>query len=236
MKKILISPPFSNIVPSHLNLNLILGTYTLKRRPGRIRVITSLRKIKNGWLNKVGLRNPGITRFKKKNSYVSISLEHSKEWDYFKKILKNKKKKHNIKGLEFNVSCPNYKVSNINYNIIKEAKKIFKVVIIKLPHDITKKKIKYFIELDADYLHISNTKSTQDGAMSGKCLIKKNIENIRFIKNISKQKVIAGGGIYSFKDFKKYYDAGADVFSLSTVFFNPIRSYFLIKKMSQYLR
>ena len=85
-------------------------------------------------------------------------------------------------------------------------------------------------------MHISNTKSTQDGAMSGKCLIKKNIENIRFIKNISKQKVIAGGGIYSFKDFKKYYDAGADMFSLSTVLLNPIKSYFLIKKMSQYLK
>ena len=236
MKKILISPPFSNIVPYNLNSNLILGTYTLKRRPGRIRVLTTLKKIKNGWLNKVGLRNPGITRFNKKNSYVSISLENSNEWIFFKKILKNKNKKHNIKGLEFNISCPNHKVDNIDYKIIEEAKKIFKVVIIKLPHEVTKNEIKDFIDLEADYLHISNSKSTEKGAMSGKRLIEKNIENIKFIKKISSQKVIAGGGIYSFKDFKKYYDAGADMFSLSTILLNPIKSYFLIKKMSQYLK
>lgn len=236
MKKIVFSPPFSNISPRFYSIDCIVGTYTLKRRKGLHRVITTLRKIKNGWINNVGLKNPGITRFKKKDVYVSISLEKESEWIFFKKILKNKKKKYRIKGIEFNISCPNHKVSNVSHETISDAKKIFKTVIIKLPHNINKSQVKDFISLEADYLHISNSKKTDIGAKSGKDLIENNVKIIKFIKMFSDQKVIAGGGIYSFKDFIKYKDAGADVFSLSTRIINPIKTYFLVKKMLRHLK
>ena len=46
---ILLSPPFSNIYPDLKNTHRIVGTYTLNKRKGLHRVITTLRKTKKGW-------------------------------------------------------------------------------------------------------------------------------------------------------------------------------------------
>ena len=236
MKKILISPPFSNILPSTKAFDLIIGTYTLKRRKGLHRVITTLKKTKSGWLNSVGLRNPGIRNLKKKNSIVSVSLRHISDWEFFKKVLINKSKKLNILGIEFNVSCPNLQTYNVNNEVVKEAKDIFKTVILKLPHDCSEKELDFYVSLEADYLHVSNAQKTKKGALSGTSLVEKNINSIKYIKENYRQRVIAGGGIYNFNHFLLYKEAGADAFSLSTSLLRPIKSYKLIKKMSQYLK
>jgi len=236
INKIILSPPFSNIYPEIKNTTRVTGTYTLNKRPGLYRVLTTLKKVENGWINNVGLRNPGIKKFRKRNTIISISIQDHKEWYDFYDMLIIKNKIYNIKGIEFNISCPNHNVSEVNYSIIKDAKELFNNVIIKLPHDINFKEIEKILDLEANILHVSNTKKVNLGGLSGKALVNKNIENIKFIKNESNKKVIAGGGIYDFETFKKYYDVNSDYFSLSTVLLNPLNSLNLINQMSQYLK
>tara|TARA_Y100000592_G_scaffold41975_1_gene66721 strand:+ start:114 stop:827 length:714 start_codon:yes stop_codon:yes gene_type:complete len=236
IKKIILSPPFSNLYPDLECYTRITGTYTLKKRKGMHRVLTTLRKTKSGWKNNVGLRNPGIEKFNKKNSIVSIALENILEWKSFFKILKKKKEKYNIIGIEFNVSCPNHSISNVTNQIIKEAKSEFNVVILKIPHGSSKKQLDFYCNTCADFLHVSNSKKTNQGSISGRSLIDQNLLDIIYIKEKHNDsiKIIAGGGIYYFEDLILYKKAGADYFSLSTCLLNPFRTYNIIKK-SQYL-
>ena len=44
--------------------------------------------------------------------------------------------------------------------------------------------------------------------------------------------IIAGGGIYSYKDYIIYKNSGANYFSLSTLLVNPFKANKLIKKLS----
>ena len=58
---IFISPPFGNYI--HLpNTIPIRGSFTLNERPGKWgQILKTLRYIPGmGWVNKIGLRNPGI--------------------------------------------------------------------------------------------------------------------------------------------------------------------------------
>tara|TARA_B100000927_G_scaffold121044_1_gene97607 strand:+ start:1246 stop:1956 length:711 start_codon:yes stop_codon:yes gene_type:complete len=236
MNRIILSPPFSNIYPNIKGTTRIVGTYTLHKRKGMYRVLSTLRKTKFGWLNKVGLRNPGIAKFNKKNAIVSIALQNTDEWPEFLEILKEKKQKYNIKGIEFNVSCPNHDVANITNEIIKEAKTALNLVIVKIPHNSSKESINKFCKSNADILHISNTKKTNKGALSGRSLIDQNLLDIIYVReNFGySKKIIAGGGIYYFEDLILYKKAGADYFSLSTTLLNPFKVFNIIKK-SRYL-
>tara|TARA_B100001989_G_scaffold154573_1_gene110356 strand:- start:2140 stop:2850 length:711 start_codon:yes stop_codon:yes gene_type:complete len=236
MEKIILSPPFSNVYPNIKGCTRIVGTYTLNRRKGMHRVLTTLKKTENGWLNSVGLRNPGIEKYNKKNAIVSIAMQDISEWPYFLKIIKQKTQKYNIQGIEFNVSCPNHNITNITSKIVKEAKTELKYVIIKIPHKSPEYLLDEFCNLNTDIIHISNSKKTNLGALSGKSLIEQNISDIIYIKEKfgNDKKVIAGGGIYSYNDLIRYRNAGADFFSLSTSLINPFKTYNIIKQ-SRYL-
>lgn len=239
MEKIILSPPFSNIYPNIKGCTRIVGTYTLNRRRGMHRVLTTLRKTEDGWLNSVGLRNPGIEKYNKKNAIVSIAMQDILEWPCFLKTIKQKKQKYNILGVEFNVSCPNHSIVNITSKIVEEAKTELKYVIIKIPHKSPTCLIDEFCNLNSDIIHISNSKKTNLGALSGKSLINQNISDIVYIKEKfgNDKKIIAGGGIYSYEDLIRYYNAGADYFSLSTSLINPFKTYDIIrnyKKLFKY--
>ena len=236
MEKIILSPPFSNIYPNIKGCTRIVGTYTLNRRKGMHRVLTTLKKTEDGWLNSVGLRNPGIEKYNKKNAIVSIAMQDILEWPCFLKIIKQKKQKYNILGIEFNVSCPNHNITNITSEIVEEAKTELKYVIIKIPHKSPSFLIDEFCNLNPDIIHVSNAKKTNVGALSGKSLIEQNVSDIVYIKKKfgNNIKIIAGGGIYSYKDLIRYHEEGADYFSLSTSLINPFRTHNIIKQ-SRYL-
>jgi dihydroorotate dehydrogenase len=73
-------------------------------------------------------------------------------------------------------------------------------------------------------LHCSNTISTERGGESGKRLKALNLPIVeRVAKRFPTIPIIAGGGIYSPQDVVDYRNAGATLFSLSTVFFTPWR-------------
>ena len=70
-----ISPPFGNYLDLN-HITSIKGSFTLFPRPGLIsRVIFTLRYsfINEGWINKIGLRNPGI------DYAISVAILEAKE-------------------------------------------------------------------------------------------------------------------------------------------------------------
>ena len=227
---IILSPPFSNFYPNIEGTTKIVGTYTLKKRSGLWRNLTTLKKTKNGWSNNAGLRNPGILKLNRNNVIVSISLEEESDWAEIFVFLKENIEKLNIQGIEFNISCPNHNVSNINKNILEDAYNICKNISIKTPHDVDIKILEELAENEMSILHISNSKKQENYAISGKSLMYNNLKNISYVKRkYPNTKVIGGGGIYDLNDLIYYRNAGADYYSLSTALINPYKSYKIIK-------
>ena len=233
MKKIILSPPFSNIYRNKLCSNII-GTYTSKKRSGLHRVITTLRPTKGGWYNQVGLRNPGIKNLHKKyqeNDIVSVYFENIKDWDIIFTSLQDL----NVDSIELNISCPNHIESGINQTIINEAVNNFKTVSVKIPHGVNFKFVNKFYNSGISLFHISNASKTPYGGLSGKSLVYNNTRLIKQIKrNLSDNvKVIGGGGIYNVEIAEMYLTAGADYLSLSTALLNPFKLQRLINDINE---
>ena len=233
MKKIILSPPFSNIYRNKLCSNII-GTYTSKKRSGLHRVITTLRPTKGGWYNQVGLRNPGIKNLHKKyqeNDIVSVYFENIKDWDIIFTSLQDL----NVDSIELNISCPNHIESGINQTIINEAVNNFKTVSVKVSHGVNFKFIDKFYNSGISLFHISNSLKTPYGGLSGKSLVYNNTRLIKQVKrNLNNNvKVVGGGGIYNVEIADLYLLAGADYLSLSTALLNPFKLKRLINDIDE---
>ena len=233
MKKIILSPPFSNIYRNKLCSNII-GTYTAKKRSGLHRVITTLRPTKSGWYNQVGLRNPGIKSLYKKykkDDIVSVYFENIKDWDVIFTFLQDL----NVDSIELNISCPNHIESGINQTIINEAVNNFKTVSVKIPHGVNFKFVNKFYNSGISLFHISNASKTPYGGLSGTSLVYNNTRLIKQVKrNLSDNvKVIGGGGIYNVEIANMYLTAGADYLSLSTALLNPFKIKRLINDINE---
>ena len=73
--------------------------------------------------------------------------------------------------------------------------------------------------------HLSNTLPTKYGGLSGPSLKPYTQRNIQYIKKFYPNCIIiAGGGIQSMKDIEEYKKAGANYFSISSIFFHPFKT------------
>ena len=224
MHDIILSPPFSNLklLSLYPNTTRILGTYTLKKRRGLWRVLTTLKKTERGWVNNVGLRNGGIDSVPNKPHIISLAELEDGDWET---MLHSLSEKHKIQGVELNISCPNANVKHIDQEVLTLANTLFEQVIVKVPHSTYLPRVFSLVEQGAATIHISNTKRTPEGALSGLDLQKNNLKSISELKKwYPSVKVIGGGGIYSLEDLERYRSAGADHFSLSTILLNPIKT------------
>jgi dihydroorotate dehydrogenase len=230
LEKIIVSPPFSNLrILCPPKTTRVLGTYTLEKRKGLWRVLTTLKKIEGGWVNNVGLRNGGIYSVPNiRNTIISFSALEEKDWHVALQELKLKDK---ISGIEINISCPNAKVQSISPKLLEEIKQSFGFVILKAPHHISLCNLINLVDMGADFIHISNTAPSSEGAVSGTPLLHRNLKTISLIKTFRPAvKVIGGGGIYSLECLKRYESAGADHFSLSTALIDPINARKIVRQ------
>ena len=225
MQKIILSPPVSNLIKIP-GTSRIVGSYTFESRPGLWRNLTKLRKAPGGWYNRVGLRNPGIKKFNK-SGIVSLAGFCVSD---FEAMLYYLAEFDCVETVEFNISCPNADVVFVTPELVELANRLFGVPpIIKVPHALPLIDLIELADLGNCVLHISNTKSTPKGALSGRQLIDNNLDSIYHLKRFRpRTKVIAGGGIYNLDTLKLYASVGADHFSLSTVLFNPYATYKII--------
>ncbi len=221
-----INPPFGN----YLNLPntiSIKGSYTLNPRPGLFsQIIKTLRysDFWGGWINKIGLRNPGLDYAIKrytKGHIVSIAICDEKEIS----VIVNKIPED--MDIEINVSCPNHKIikntkNNELKNFINDKREW---CIIKLSPVIENKLIDNYYDMGFRQFHCSNTYPLgEKGGLSGKSLIPYTAKLIKYLKTKEDVVIIAGGGVRDVKTAEYYKTCGADHISASTLFFNPFLS------------
>ena len=224
---IFISPPFGNYI--HLPHTMsIKGSYTLNHRPGLIsQIFKTLRytdyKGQKMWINKIGLRNPGILyglkHYNPKTDIISIAIMEKDQIEKFNEIIPKDT------NLEINVSCPNTDKHMINDGIHVFLNPKRKWCIVKLSPIADQKLIDSYYKQGFRQFHCSNTLPTPNGGASGPILIKYTSDLIQYInKNYKDANIIAGGGIYNYNVLENYKKLGVTYFSVSTLFFSPIKT------------
>lgn len=231
LKKIIISPPFGNWI-SLKQATSVKGSYTLKKRSGLIfQTLKTLRPIKGGWVNRIGLRNPGIGSIEnyKEDRLYSVVGFNDQEWQMIYAFMPD------YTMVEVNLGCPNTETTySISPEILKGYVKKFSLTVVKIsPVKEAKMMIEKSIEAGVKVIHLSNTIPTDRGGESGKRLKPLSLSLIKWCKeNYPEIKIIGGGGIYTVDDIKEYHQAGANHYSLSTVFFTPWKIIPLIQEIN----
>lgn len=218
-----ISPPFGNYLTFLPYTTPIKGSYTLEPRFGLItQIINTLQysTLHKGWINKIGLRNPGIDyglKYYKPNTVLSLAFLNNSDLQDFKKIVPNNT------NIEINISCPNADVKLPN-NMKEFVDSERKWCIVKLAPLTSNKCIDELYEMGFRQFHCCNTYPTALGGLSGPILIPYVTDKIKYIKDkYTDCEVIAGGGIQSIETLTYYRRLGADHFSISSICFNPFR-------------
>lgn len=245
MHKLIIGCPFGN----HLNFpncTSTLGTYTFHPRGGtwkRLwRVLKTVRYYlrMQGWINQLGLPNPGIDSLQGSHptKIISVMGHCNLQW----RLLIEKASSHNPHAIELNVSCPNCPGEDKTdyttlFNEIRGTTDI--ELIIKLPPIGYEKLVDYAMYCGFDSFHACNTFPTPGGGLSGKPLKLLSLSCIKYIFNqyVNKQpkRVIGGGGITDLEDAFDYLNAGCTNVSVASVLFNPF-NWSRIKKMALELK
>ena len=223
---IFISPPFGNYIDIK-NFKSIRGSFTLEKRDGLfLQILKTLRySFKNeGWVNKIGLRNPGIDyaikKYKNTDDIISVAILEKKEIPILlEKIPSNM-------NLELNVSCPNLNKNLVSSNLNSFLNNKRMWCIIKLSPLVDKKLIDSYYNQGFRQFHCSNTLPIEGGGQSGPVLKKYNKDTIGYIKDKYPDTVIiGGGGIRDINDLYYYKNLGACHYSISTLFFNPFLTF-----------
>lgn len=233
-----INPPFGNYLEFTGALS-IRGSFTLNPRPGLVgQILKTLRYDfeRQGWVNKIGLRNPGIDYAIQKyqhdkRSIVSVAvLEHSEIPALVAKIPPSM-------NLEINVSCPNVDVrekERIDNALFRFLHTERTWCIVKLSPLVEPSLIDNYYEQGFRQFHCSNTVPLPNGGggLSGKEIMRYNEKIIPYIRETYPDTVIiAGGGVQTEADMRHYRALGADHCSCSTLFFNPIAACFLLSAL-----
>ena len=234
LHKFIISPPFGTYISSK-KATSVLGTFTLIPRPGKWgQVFKTLRYTKDGWVNRIGLRNPGMKSIKywdynKIYSFQALGTEWIDVINHVPELV----------HMEMNVSCPNVNTAtdplDIDAWVLLTVAARPRPVIIKVPPLVDIGILRAYHQCGIKYFHISNTYPTDRGGLSGRKLQQYNLPQIELVKRAMPDvKVIGGGGIYTKEDLRRYEDAGADYFSLATVWFTPWRALDLLAEDKPY--
>ncbi len=233
--KFFIAAPFGNYLKFKNNNNVIpvTGTWTLDKRANFwkrfYKILTTLRYDfkQDGWVNKLGLPNPGIKIGMKKNlsnEILSIAAIDRTDW----------LKLHEIVGddinIEINLSCPNldeksnlFTSDDLRLFTLKKSKEK-KWCIAKISPLTTLDELKYLInDLGFAQIHCCNTLPVKRGGLSGRSLKPYVVKLIKIIRENwgEKIEIIAGGGVNSIKDVHNYVSLGANHISIGTASFKP---------------
>ena len=219
-----ISAPFGNYL-KFKNAVSVTGTWTYKPRPGLFKqIVKTLRYTRNGWRNKIGLRNRGIeygiqkTNF---NEVLSIAAISEHDWINLESIVPQSQ------SVELNISCPNldtHQDTTMFNGFDLWPTKHRKWCIVKVPPTTSYYLLDKIVKLGFTQIHASNTLPTDRGGLSGAVLLPHTRRIIQYLKKeYDHVEVIAGGGIKEAWHAEFYKDLGADHFSIGTACFNPFK-------------
>ena len=228
---IFIAAPFRNYLNTKHTVS-VHGTFTLYPQGNRFwAVLKSLRYTKEGWINRLGLPNPGLIKGLDKltnihDNVISIAEVNRNEFQKMNKILPS------TASLELNLSCPNTKY--LPWDHIKQfPNKDRKWCIAKMSPLSPPEEIEYVINQGFRQLHFSNTLPHKRGGLSGKTLIPYTKKLIRLVRDDFKSidiEIIAGGGVTTKQDIEEYLNEGADHISIGSGWFRPLKMRKLINE------
>ena len=216
--RLLISPPFGNYVTVSGGTS-VFGSYTACRRTGLVRqAIKTIRPVEGGWVNKIGLRNPGVTNISyNRTGIYSLAPMRMEDYDVFYDTVPPDV------AIELNLSCPNVD----GPHVIGELRRFVDrhpLVICKLsPTGPGKTHMGLAYRMGVRHFHMCNTIPTDAGGVSGYQLKERSLELIRWTRRNmpSDIQIIGGGGIYTPNDVQEYRAALVDGVSLSSIYFTP---------------
>jgi len=227
---LIIAAPFGNYIQPP-GVTPTLGTFTALRRPGRLwRVIKTVRYYpgKKAWVNKIGLRNPGVDwlvrRVQSGRTNVShriVSIHGFNEGEWF--TLLDKVAALRPLAIELNMSCPNVGQVDWPPELFPRAMGTGCTIVVKLPPVRYELLLEHAMAAGVPWLHCCNTLPVAKGGMSGAPLKGESLKVVRHVREKygDAVKIIGGGGIYEPDDVDDYADAGADRFSVATKVFHP---------------
>lgn len=227
---LIISAPFGNYIQPG-GATPTLGTFTAEERPGRwMQVLRTVRWYPRigAWVNKIGLRNPGIDWLVKQVAAGGIdpadkilSIHGFADDDWWK--LLDAAASIRPLAVELNMSCPN--IGHINWpdQLFSRAMRCGTPVIIKLPPVNYREMARAALDAGLRAFHCCNTIPIPAGGLSGKPLKPLSIQCIGEITAMTNEPltIIGGGGITTPQDVDDYFDAGATCVAVGTKVMNP---------------
>lgn len=245
---ILASGTFDKTIVNNLDINLLgaVTTKTITLEPRTGNPLPHIIKTKYGWLNSVGLKNPGIEKYlteelpfwQKFDTEIITSIGGDTLDDY---VTLAKKLNGQINTLEINISCPNIEKGGLSFGtdpklIVKLVSKVRKVfsgnLIVKLTPNITNIKTASSAALEggSDILNIANTYLGMEidnkkkvaklfrktGGYCGPAIKPLALKNIYEVYKAYKCPIIGSGGITEFSDVLDFIMCGATAVSIGS--------------------
>lgn len=235
----IISAPFGNYL-QRAGWVSTLGTFTPQYRGGvwwRLwRCLRTLRfdRRQRGWVNRLGLPNPGIRWLTgtperaglASGKIVSVGVAADDTDATYDELLLRLQLLNPL-YFELNASCPNETRGLTEETMIKRMAEFGYAdrTILKLPPDVHKAHDLACVGIEHGFtrFHACNTIPTPRGGLSGPALIPIVVQVIDCLRSISSPRleIVAGGGIDSPGIARLYRDAGADHIAVGSAWLNP---------------
>lgn len=237
LRPLIVSAPFGNYIQP-AGCTATLGTFTALRRGGVInriwRILLTVRYYPRmkAWVNRIGLRNPGIDWLVDKckqgkvdvsDKLVSIHGFCAEDWY----TLLDKTAALRPLGIELNMSCPN--VGHISWpeDLFERAAALSGggvPIVVKIPPVNYDTMVEQAVAAGLRCLHCCNTLPNPGGGMSGtplKHVALQCIQDLRRKPYWDQLTIIGGGGIYQPEDVDAYADLGVKHAAIGTKLMNP---------------
>ncbi len=232
LEPLVISAPFGNYIQP-AGTTPTLGTFTALRRGGRPaafgRAVLTMRYYRRlqAWVNRIGLRNPGIESVVKRpphgrplaEAIVSVHGFTDDEWW----LLLNRITALAPLAVELNISCPNVGELSWPADLFRRAVDTGTPVIVKVPPIRYEAMAESAVGAGVSWLHATNTLPVAKGGMSGAPLKPLALDAVQKLRATFGPAVgiIGGGGIRCPGDIAEYAHAGADRFAVGTYAIRP---------------
>jgi dihydroorotate dehydrogenase len=223
---LVLAAPFGNWFPWGLRT---LGTYTLARRAGPLlrawRVLSTVRYRADlgGWVNRLGLPNPGIDAAPAGDGTAVLSLRASSagEWEELA---------GRVRGawavVELNLSCPNHAAGGGGWEAaVRVLRAAGHRVAAKLPPVGRWRSLAdAAVGAGIDWLHASNTIPVAEGGLSGRRLLPLALGAVAWVRGRfgDRVAVTGGGGVRGPAEAAAHLRAGADHVSVASALLNPL--------------
>ncbi len=229
---LVISAPFGNYIQP-AGTTATVGTYTAARRGGRPaafgRALLTTRYYRRlgAWVNRIGLRNPGIDSLRAEpkrgnplsQCLLSIHGFTPADWE----LLLERTIQLKPMAVELNISCPNVGELSWPDNLFRQAVATGIPVIVKIPPVRFHPMVEAATAADVRWIHATNTLPVPKGGLSGVPLKPLALSAVKWLRESygTELGIIGGGGIRAPEDIVDYAAAGADRFAVGSYAMRP---------------